>query len=108
MFARVLDFELKPEKKDDFIRTLKNQVMPILKKHAGFLEILPLFPENVKEEKVCVLSLWNTKSDAERYDRDSYNKVYDIVKPFLVTPVSVNFYTLETTLCEHFVESLTA
>ena len=108
MFARVLDFELKPEKKDDFVKVLKNQVLPILKNQNGFLEILTLFPENMKQVRVCTLSLWNTKSDADRYDRETYNRVFDIVKPFLATPVNINFYNLETTLCEHFVEALTA
>lgn len=108
MFARVLDFELKLEKKDEFVKILKNEVLPILKKQTGFLEILPLFPEKMKEGRVCILSLWNTKSDADRYDRETYSKVYDIVKLFLVTPVNIHFYNLETTLCEHFVEALTA
>ncbi len=108
MFARVLDFELKLEKKDEFVKVLKNEVLPILKKQTGFLEILPLFPEKMKAEKTCIISLWNTRSDADRYDREAYSRVYDIVKPFLVTPVNINFYHLETTLCEHFVEALTA
>ena len=108
MFARVLDFEPKIEKKEEFVRVLKNEVLPILKKQTGFLEILPFFPERMKEEKVYIVSLWNTKSDAERYGRETYSKVHDIVKPFLATPINISFYTLETTLCEHFVEALTA
>jgi quinol monooxygenase YgiN len=108
MFARVLDFELKPEKKEEFVRILKNEVLPILKKQTGFLEILPFFPEKMKEEKICIVSLWSTRSDADRYDREGYSRVYDIVKPCLLTPVNLNFYNLETTLCEHFVEALTA
>lgn len=66
MFVRVLDFEVKLERKDEFVKALKNQVLPILKKQAGFLEILSLFPEGMKEERVCIISLWNTKSDADR------------------------------------------
>jgi hypothetical protein len=34
--------------------------------------------------------------------------VFDILKPFLNTPVVANYYNLETTLCEHFVEALAA
>src|SRR5208283_2177838 len=41
MFARILDFEVKPEKKEDFLKVVKNEVLPILKKQTGFLEILP-------------------------------------------------------------------
>jgi heme-degrading monooxygenase HmoA len=108
MFARILNFEVKPEKKDEFVKTMKNQVLPILKKQTGFLEILPFFPEKMKEEKVINISLWTTKQDAERYEREWYPKVFDILKPFLTTPVVANYYNLETTVCEHFVDTLAA
>jgi heme-degrading monooxygenase HmoA len=106
MFARILNFEVKLEKKEEFVKVVKNQVLPILKKQTGFLEILPFFPEKMKEEKVINISLWTTKQDAERYEREFYPKALDILKPFLTTPVRVNYYKLETAVCEHFVESL--
>ena len=65
MFARILDCEIKLEKKEEFVKVVKNEVLPILRKQPGFLEILPLFPEKMKEEKVITVSLWNTKADAE-------------------------------------------
>ncbi|MGB5154805.1 MAG: antibiotic biosynthesis monooxygenase [Candidatus Sulfotelmatobacter sp.] len=108
MFARILDFEVKPEKKEEFVKVVKNKIVPILKKQTGFLEILPFFPEKMKEEKVITISLWTTKADAERYEREFYPKVLNIVKPFLTTPVNVSYHKLETTLCEHFVEALAA
>jgi heme-degrading monooxygenase HmoA len=108
MFARILEFEVKQEKKEEFVKVVKNQVLPILKKQNGFLEILPFSPEKMKEEKVFTISLWATKLDAERYEREVYPKVHDIVKPFVTTPIEVNYYKLETTLCEHFVEALAA
>jgi heme-degrading monooxygenase HmoA len=108
MFARILDFEVKMEKKEDFVKFMKNQVLPMLKKQTGFLEILPFFPEKLRENKVITISLWSTKQDAERYEREFYPKVFDTLKPFLTTPVVANYYNLETTLCEHFIEALTA
>lgn len=108
MFARILDFTVKFEKKDEFVKVMKNQVLPILKKQTGFLEILPFFPEKMREERVLTISLWTTKLDAERYEKEFYPKVYDILKPFLTTPVVANYYTLETTICEHFVEAVAA
>ena len=108
MFARILDFEVKMEKKEEFVKVIKNEVLPILKKQTGFLEILPFFPEKMKDEKVFTISLWTTKADAERYEKEFYPKVLDILKPFLTTPVKVNYYNLETTVCQHFVEALVA
>ena len=45
MFARILEFVPLMEKKDEFIRVVKKEALPILKKQEGFLEILPLVPE---------------------------------------------------------------
>jgi heme-degrading monooxygenase HmoA len=108
MFARILNFEVKPGKKEDLVKILKNDVLPILKKQNGFLEILPFLPERMKDEKVCAISLWTTPSDAERYEKVAYGKVLDIVKPFVASPIEVSHYHLETTLCERFVEALAA
>jgi len=108
MFARILDFHVKAEKKDDFMKVLKNQALPILKKQQGFLEILPFFPENMREEKVHTISLWATKADADRYNRETYNKVFDILKPFISSMVEVKTFNLETAVCERFAEVLVA
>ena len=108
MFARILNCEVKLEKKEEFVKVVKNEVLPILRKQTGFLEVLPFFPEKMHEDKVITISLWTTKADAERYERESYSKVLNILKPFLTTPVVVNYHVLETTLCEHFVGSLVA
>ena len=108
MFARILDYEVKLEKKEEFVKIVKNEVLPILTKQTGFLEILPFFPEKMREEKVFTVSLWTTKADAERYEKEFYPKVLNILKPYLTTTVNVAYYNLETTLCQHFVESLVA
>src|SRR5205807_6174792 len=107
MFARILEFVPKMEKREEFIRALKNEVLPILTKQTGFLEILPFFPENTTE-KVRIVSLWTEKKHFERYEKEWYQKVDGIVKPYLMTPTTSQFYTLETTLCEHFEKAVAA
>ena len=107
MFARIIEFVPKWEKKEEFIKTLKNEVLPILKKQAGFLEIMPFFPET-KNEKCVNITLWMEKKDAERYEREVFAKVDDILKPYLTTPITWKLYSVETTVCEDFVNGLTA
>jgi heme-degrading monooxygenase HmoA len=107
MFARILEFVPKQEKKQDFIRVFKDEVLPIMRKQHGFLEILPFFPE-VKNEKVIAISLWSEKKDAERYERESFRKVEEILQPYLTTPITFKYYMVETTLCEHFEKALAA
>jgi hypothetical protein len=85
---------------------VKDQVLPILKKQVGFLEILPFFQEKMGKEKVFTISLWTTRQDAERYEREFYPDVFDILRPFLTAPVEVSHWNLETALCDRFVDAL--
>jgi hypothetical protein len=62
----------------------------------------------MEDGKLIIISLWRTKADAERYGREFHPKVLEILKSFLITPVRANYYRLETTLCEHVVEVLSA
>jgi hypothetical protein len=48
------------EKIEELVKALRNEVLPILKKQTGFLEILPFFPET-KNEKVISITLWAEK-----------------------------------------------
>jgi hypothetical protein len=107
MFARIVEFIPKLEKKEEFVKVIRNEVLPILKKQTGFMELLPFFPE-IKNEKVIAVTLWAEKGNAERYGREVFPKVEEILKPYLTTPITYKQYTVETTLCEHFVQALTA
>jgi hypothetical protein len=107
MFARIVEFVPKFEKKDELVKIVRSEVLPVLKDQPGFLEILPFVPE-IKTEKMIAITLWAEKRDAERYERDAYAKVEGIVKPYLNSPVTFKYYNVETSLCLHFVEALTA
>ncbi len=110
MFARFVEANPKPEmlgKKEEVLRVLKNEVLPILKEQHGFLEILPFAPEN-KNEKFITITLWTDKKDAERFDREAFAKVQEIMKPFVTAPMTVKYYNVETSLCEHFEKAVAA
>ncbi|MGC2473492.1 MAG: hypothetical protein WA485_04105 [Candidatus Sulfotelmatobacter sp.] len=106
MFARILEVTPKLEKKDELIKTIRQEILPILKKQPGFLEFLPFVPEIAKEHMIAI-TLWTEKREAERYVVEAFPKVEQILKPFLSEPATVRMYTVETTLCEHLVEALT-
>lgn len=56
---------MKPDKKDDFTHKLRNDVLPILQKQPGFVDLIGLVSENDLERIVSV-SFWNGKQDADR------------------------------------------
>jgi quinol monooxygenase YgiN len=107
MFARVLEFTPKFDKKDDFVKVIRKEILPIMKNQPGFLEFLPFVPE-VKNEKWITISLWTEKRHAENYVKDVFPKVEEILRPYLATPIVYKPHYVETILCEHFVEALTA
>jgi heme-degrading monooxygenase HmoA len=107
MFARVLEITPKLEKKDELIKTIRQEVLPLLRKQPGFLEMLPFMPEGATQHALSI-TLWTEKRDAERYVRDVFPKVEQILKPFLTAPAVARMFTVETTLCKHWVESVSA
>jgi hypothetical protein len=107
MFARIIEFTPNREQRDEIASVMRREILPILKSQPGFLEILPFEPEN-NAEAFLTVTLWAEKRNAERYEREVYPKVEAILKPYLQTPISSKHYTVQTALCHHFVEALTA
>ena len=106
MFARVVEIAVKTEKKEDFLQTMRQEILPILKQQPGFLELLPLMPV-VANERMCALTFWSDKGDADQYAKDVFPRLEQILKPFLTIPVWVRIYTVETSFCKRLVEVLT-
>ena len=107
MFARIVEFIPKLEKKEELFKVVRKQVLPILNKQPGFLEILPFLPE-AGAEKAIIVTFWAEKRDAERYEREVYPRVAEIVKPYLTTAITFKHYVVDTSVCPNFMEGLTA
>jgi len=105
MFARFTELHI-VGKKEEFLNTIRNQVLPILRKQPGFLEILPFVADN-RPEKVVVISIWDSKANAEKHESETYPRVLEILKA-IATPTTVGKYQVETSLCAHFAELLVA
>jgi quinol monooxygenase YgiN len=107
MFARILEFTPKTEERDELIQVIRQQILPIMKKQPGFLELLPFVPD-VAKEKMVVISMWTDRNAVERYVDEAFPQVARILKPVVAGRVTVRMFKVETTVCEHFVEALTS
>ena len=105
MFARIVEFVPKPEKKEEIVNVVRKDVLPILKRQPGFLEFLPFVPENTTD-KVMAITLWADKTEGDRYEREVFPKVEAILKPYLTAAVTFKHYNVETSLCQHLAEAL--
>ncbi len=82
MFTRIVECHVKPERKEEFENKLRNEVLPILQKQPGFVDLIALEPEEGGERQLSI-SFWNSKQDAERYQREQYSSIVESIKPLL-------------------------
>ena len=73
MFARHITWKIKPNSSAEFNRIVDNEIIPLLFKHKGFREQM-YFVAPERLEAVSV-SLWDSKEDAEAYNRTAYPEV---------------------------------
>ena len=94
MFTRIVECTVKPEKRDEMTQRVRNEVLPLLQKQPGFVDELSLSSEHDPERMVAI-SFWKTREDAERYNRENFSRVQEIVKPYLKGSLRVETYNVE-------------
>ncbi len=88
MFARLLEMTVKPEKKAELFKKIGQDVLPILRKYSGFMNVINMEVE-AEPTKVYLMSIWRDKLDAEKYNIESFAKVKAIYEPFMTMPIVV-------------------
>ena len=73
MFARNVTLHLKADKANEFTRTLESDVLPLLRRQAGFKDEIT-FVASDRDEAVAI-SLWDKKESADAYSRETYPAV---------------------------------
>ena len=73
MFGRQVTFKLKANSGTELTRIAEDEILPILRKQKGFRdETTFIAPER---SEAIANSFWETKADAEAYDRTAYADV---------------------------------
>ncbi|HZP17602.1 MAG TPA: antibiotic biosynthesis monooxygenase [Terriglobales bacterium] len=100
MFTRIVECYVKREKIEEFKDMVERLVLPILRTQPGFVDLLALSSEE-EPERAMSISLWKSRADAERYQRDHYHEILDAIHPLLVDEPSVEFYNVEASTSHH-------
>jgi heme-degrading monooxygenase HmoA len=95
MFTRVVEVTTKSGKARELATIINDKVLPILKKQAGFMDETVLVSD-IDPNRVLALSFWNTKEDAERYNRDQYPAVHDMFRHLLETEPVIRTFNVDT------------
>jgi heme-degrading monooxygenase HmoA len=73
MYARHVTLNLKPNQREELTQTFEREILPLLQKQNGFTdEIAFVTPDG---RQVMAISLWESKENADRYNREAYPQV---------------------------------
>ncbi|MGA7295262.1 MAG: antibiotic biosynthesis monooxygenase [Terriglobales bacterium] len=95
MFTRVVELSSKPGKSKELSNTINEKAVPILKAQNGFVDEM-LLVSNVEPDRVLALSFWKTKDDAERYQREQYKNIAEMLRHLLGSEPTVRTFDVHT------------
>ena len=87
-FARNVHFQIKSGKETEFNTLFEKEVLPMLRKQAGFQEEVAL----VNPKGADFISLWDNRKNAETYETATYPQVLAKLTPFIVGTPKVETY----------------
>ena len=88
MFTRIVEINTQQGKGREATKTINDQVVPLLKSQPGFVDEIVLV-SSTEPDRIVALSFWTNKEDAERYSREQYPKVNEILRPLLAAAPTV-------------------
>ena len=95
MFTRVVELSSKSGKAKELSNTINEKVLPILKKQTGFVDEAVLVSDT-ESTRILGLSFWNSKEDAERYHREHFPKIQEMLQPMLETEPVIRTFDVHT------------
>jgi hypothetical protein len=81
MFARSVSIHLKPNMLSEYTRTFENDVLPLLRKQNGFKDEITFAGSGGVD--VTAISLWESKTDADAYNTNTYPQVLKTLARFI-------------------------
>ncbi len=94
MFSRIVECEIQTSKLGELRNTLNNTVLPHLRQQPGFVDVVESCDPDTGEF-VC-MTLWKTKEDVERYERERFPEHAQKLQPLTIGQVTVRTLPVET------------
>lgn len=90
MFTRIVEVTTKPGKAYDIANAINEDVLPILRQQPGFIDETILISE-MESNRVLAMSVWKSKEDAERYHKEHFSKITEMISRMLESTVVRTF-----------------
>ena len=95
MVVRLTFIKISSGKEEKVRKMFREEIIPVVKKQKGNIDIKLLHPFKENEEHISYTS-WRTKEDAEAYHSGgTYKKLVDKVKEFFAGQPVLKSYTVE-------------
>ena len=95
MYTRVVELTSKSGKARELSTTINDKVLPILKRQGGFVDETVLVSDT-EETRILALSFWNSREDAERYNREQYPTIKEMMRHLLEGDPVIRTFNVET------------
>jgi heme-degrading monooxygenase HmoA len=95
MFTRVVELTSKSGKAPELCNTIDDKVLPILKRQTGFVDETVIVSDT-EPNRILALSFWNTREDAQRYEREQFDTVQKTVQHLMETAPVVRTFNVHT------------
>src|SRR5271155_823772 len=92
MFVRKVSMRLRTSGAEEFSRKMDAEIIPLLRKQAGFLEALTLLAQGGKE--VYAYSFWENSADAEKYEKNAFTTATNLLSGVIEGTLRVHTYTV--------------
>jgi len=81
MIARIVTCTVQPAKVNEFRKLLNDQILPLVQAQPGFVENVEALDPNTGQ--FSCTTLWNSRSDVEKYDNGVFPEVASKMSPML-------------------------
>jgi heme-degrading monooxygenase HmoA len=95
MYTRTVEVTSKSGKARELTNIINEKVLPILKKQQGFVDETVLVSDK-EDNRVLALSFWNSKEDAERYQREQYPAIHEMVRHLLAAEPVIRTFNVDS------------
>jgi heme-degrading monooxygenase HmoA len=94
MYARMIQVTTKQGRWKEFVSTMTERALSLLKQQPGFVDAIALSSDTDRDQFVGV-TLWKSKQDADKYINGQGKQMLESIKPLLQQEPTFRTFNLE-------------